>query len=251
MEIASMHDNPAGCGAIERLFGTLMDCAHGGPSRKVGTAASRAVSGHIGTDCPISCIGMNATAAIGRLPGRKPDKRVTRTRHQLLQAFIDLMKERGWDDIRVGDVCTRAGLARSTFYVHHASKERLLISALDAMRDELRSSVEQHAVAGEPFGYARALLHNAFAHPHQHRLLVDRRTDYVVQRRFLDLVKALVAKDLAPLLGDATQLEPVTHYISGGLFELMTWGVKSNGKVTVDEVIALFLQMVSLIVDKP
>ncbi len=175
---------------------------------------------------------------------------MTRTRHQLLQAFSELMKERGWDDIRVGDVCTRAGLARSTFYVHHASKEGLLISAFDSMRNELRSSVAKNAAADEPFGYARALLHNAFAHPHHHRLLVDRRTDYVVQRRFLDLVKALVAKDIAPLLTDTSRLEPATHYISGGLFELMTWSVKSNGKVTVDEAIALFLQMVSGVIDK-
>ncbi len=191
---------------------------------------------------------MRATTSTRSHPARKPDVRVTRTRHQLLQAFIELMKERGWDEIRVGDVCTRAGLARSTFYVHHASKETLLISALDSMRDELRASVEQHAAAGEPFGYARALLHNAFAHPHQHRLLVDRRTDYVVQRRFLELVKSLVAKDLAPLLADKAQLEPAVQYVSGGLFELMTWGVKSNRKITEDEVIALFLKMVGPVV---
>jgi len=175
---------------------------------------------------------------------------VARTRHELLQAFTELMKERGWDDIRDGDVCARAGLARSTFYAHHASKESLLSCAFGAMREELESMVEQHAAEGKPFGYARALLHNALAHPRHHRLLVDRRTDHVVQRRFLTLVKTLVAKDLAPLLRDKMQLAAATHYMGGGLFELMTWGVNAPGTITAEVLVAQFLKLVIAMDDR-
>ncbi len=124
------------------------------------------------------------------------------------------------------------------------SKESLLVSALDAMRDELRAAVELDGASAKPFDYARALVYNAFAHPDHHRMLVDRRTDFVVQRRFLELVKALVAKDLAPLLPDKLHLEAATHFVGGGLFELMTWGVNSYGRVTVDEVVVKFLLLV-------
>jgi AcrR family transcriptional regulator len=193
---------------------------------------------------------MNSDETRRQAASRKPDKRVMRTRQELLHAFTELMKERGWDDIRVADVCSRAGLARSTFYAHHASKESLLISALDAMRDELRATVEQDGAGARPFGYAHALLCNAFAHPDHHRMLVDRRTDHVVQRRFLEIVKALVAKDLAPLLPDKSQREPATQFVGGGLFELMTWGVNSVGRISVDEVFAQFLLLVGSIGDK-
>ncbi|HZZ64815.1 MAG TPA: TetR/AcrR family transcriptional regulator [Candidatus Baltobacteraceae bacterium] len=57
-------------------------------------------------------------------------------RQAILDAFRDIVLERGYDGIRVLDVVERSGVARSTFYEHFQSREDLL---LDSMRVPMES----------------------------------------------------------------------------------------------------------------
>lgn len=58
------------------------------------------------------------------------DRRVRRTRAALVDAFLELVVERPYDEIAVGDIIERAGVGRSTFYQHVANKEDLLRQSL-------------------------------------------------------------------------------------------------------------------------
>ena len=46
------------------------------------------------------------------------DRRSLRTRTALRDALLGLIAERGWDEIAVQDLCERANIGRSTFYLH-------------------------------------------------------------------------------------------------------------------------------------
>jgi len=181
-------------------------------------------------------------------PAHIPDKREMRTRRQLLEAFTELTQERGWDEIRVGDVCSRAGVARSTFYAHHSGKEDLLISAIGSMRTDLAASRAGIAETGQALGYAHALLHHVKVHARGYRLLVDRRTDYVVQQRFRTLVIDLMAEDLGAIVPDDPLLEPTARFLGGGLFELMIGWVKTDCANPVDDMVALFQRLAAPVI---
>jgi AcrR family transcriptional regulator len=56
----------------------------------------------------------------------KLDPRVKRTRQLLIQALIDLMKEKGFQTISVQNLSERAGINRATFYAHFPDKFALL-----------------------------------------------------------------------------------------------------------------------------
>lgn len=58
------------------------------------------------------------------------DRRVRRTRAALTEAFLDLVVDRPYDGIAVGDIIERAGVGRSTFYQHFANKEDILRQSL-------------------------------------------------------------------------------------------------------------------------
>ena len=60
------------------------------------------------------------------------DRRVARTRHQLEQAILALVAERGLDAVTVADLVERAEVNRSTFYQHYEDKHALLADAVDA-----------------------------------------------------------------------------------------------------------------------
>src|SRR6185437_2006254 len=67
------------------------------------------------------------------------DRRVERTQRALREALIRLVLERGWDDVSVQDVCARANVGRSTFYLHFADKEELLVSGFGGLQEALRA----------------------------------------------------------------------------------------------------------------
>ncbi|MDB5671333.1 MAG: regulatory protein TetR [Alphaproteobacteria bacterium] len=54
------------------------------------------------------------------------DRRAARTRRSLVEAFVELVLDRRYDEISVQDVVVRADVGRSTFYEHFRGKDDLL-----------------------------------------------------------------------------------------------------------------------------
>lgn len=72
---------------------------------------------------------------------KQTDLRVRRT-HKLLQdALIELIEERGFDAITVGDIAERAMVNRTTFYRYYQDKydlvEKIFEAAAERMRDDM------------------------------------------------------------------------------------------------------------------
>ena len=61
---------------------------------------------------------------------KKIDLRVKRTDKLILDTFMNLLKEKSFDDIRMSDICTGAMIHRTTFYKHFEDKYNLLSYAL-------------------------------------------------------------------------------------------------------------------------
>ena len=56
----------------------------------------------------------------------KEDPRITRTRQLILQAFMELLSEKGFQSMTVQDITERAGINRATFYDRFTDKYALL-----------------------------------------------------------------------------------------------------------------------------
>ena len=65
------------------------------------------------------------------------DRRVRRTERMLKEAFIALVLERGYDQVSVEDITSRADVARATFYAHYGRKEDLMTSVFSELVDDV------------------------------------------------------------------------------------------------------------------
>jgi len=65
------------------------------------------------------------------------DRRVRRTERMLKEAFIALVLERGYDQVSVEDITSRADVARATFYAHYARKEDLMTAVFTELVDDV------------------------------------------------------------------------------------------------------------------
>jgi AcrR family transcriptional regulator len=73
----------------------------------------------------------HARKGASRPAKRKTDQRIVRTRDRLGDAIIQLIQEKPFDSVTVQDVLDRAGVGRSTFYVHYSDKDDLFISDVE------------------------------------------------------------------------------------------------------------------------
>lgn len=107
--------------------------------------------------------------------GRKNLKRAER-REQLLQAALKAFGKAGYHDTHVEDICTQAGVARGTFYLHFKSKHEIFDALIERM---LGIFLEVRPAEGEPeiktLADAEAILRASYRVVletfHQHRRL--------------------------------------------------------------------------------
>ncbi|MCK4724588.1 MAG: helix-turn-helix transcriptional regulator, partial [Anaerolineales bacterium] len=71
------------------------------------------------------------------------DRRVRRTRRALRQALLDLMDEKGYDEVTVEEITNRADIGRTTFYLHYRAKQDLLLEQFGELIDQLVNQLSQ------------------------------------------------------------------------------------------------------------
>lgn len=70
---------------------------------------------------------------------RKDDRRIQRTRKLLRESMLQLMLDRGYDDVSIQDVTEKANLGRATFYLHYREKDDLLADVMRMLFEEFVS----------------------------------------------------------------------------------------------------------------
>jgi len=155
----------------------------------------------------------------------KPDRRVLRTQRTLRDALVQLILQRGWDEISVLDICKHADVGRSTFYTHFADKEELLLSGFDDLQHALRAAEKQagRRLDGSVLGFAGPLIQHASENLRLFRALVGKRSGQAVLKRFRQLVLDLISEDLAALGLPDARVAMATHFLGGAFMELLTW----------------------------
>lgn len=48
------------------------------------------------------------------------------TKNKLFETAIELIKEKGYDNVTISEICEKAGVAKGTFYVHYKAKEDII-----------------------------------------------------------------------------------------------------------------------------
>jgi AcrR family transcriptional regulator len=163
---------------------------------------------------------------------RPADRRVRRTRDKLGDALVALMQERKFEDITVQDVLDRAGVGRSTFYVHYRDKEDLFLSDVEEFLEMISNGIKRH----DPNSKRLLPVQEFFTH------LQD------VREFYLALVKSGKAKEVETLgrgifarsieerlrvagaKMDDAQRSAQAYALSGSFFSLLEWWIDKGMK---------------------
>ena len=178
------------------------------------------------------------------MTAKAEDRRIQRTRALLLSALLDLIVEKGYEEVTVQDIVDRANVGRSTFYKHYLDKRELLLSGVDGLRafliqqrPALRSSMAtceglltfslplfQHVQ--ENLRFCRALLS-----PHSAAIVEPQ-----IQRILADLVQEELAVCVSSGAVQAVPLDVVVQYTVSAFLGLMRWWMEQPRPCPAEEI---------------
>jgi AcrR family transcriptional regulator len=178
----------------------------------------------------------------------KVDRRVRRTRDCLGDALVALMQEQPFDSITVQDVLDRAGVGRSTFYVHYKDKNDLFLSDAEEFLEGMSSWLSRDKEASERVAPVQEL----FAHVAEGRKLYEALIESARVHDFFELAQGCFARGIERRLAElaaSQKLSPaaramLAQALSGALLALLKSWLAQTARRPPQEMDALFHQLV-------
>ena len=140
----------------------------------------------------------------------KPDRRTDRTRAALMSAFVGVLLAEGYEALTVEQVCARANVGRSTFYLHYTGKEAILRESLKRPGSVLAVLVgnvlPSDALVGQLVHFHDQRRRNHIFFAGQVRTIWIRSLAELIEPRLAKLVRAHRARPILPLSFAALQV---------------------------------------------
>lgn len=179
---------------------------------------------------------------------RKLDRRIQRTRDQLGDALVELMREKPFDSITVKDVLARAGVGRSTFYLHFRDKDDLFLSDADEFLEAMATLLSRSREASERVAPVREL----FAHVGEEQRLYRAFVESGKIHDFLELAQGHFARGIEQRLAGlprSREIAPASraalaHALAGSLLSLLSWWLDRGMPASPGEMDETFHQLV-------
>jgi len=178
----------------------------------------------------------------------KLDARTRRTRMLLGDAFLRLIMEKPIEDITVQEVLDRAGVGRSTFYLHFRDKNDLLLSQWERFGEHMSTVL----IVNKEKSLRVAPVAEMFAHVDQQRKLYCILRDAGRLNDFFDLAQDYFARGIEQRLIDSGRLAKVSkpelvaraNALAGSLLSLLRWWMDRIDKEPAAKMDEMFHRMV-------
>jgi AcrR family transcriptional regulator len=178
----------------------------------------------------------------------KLDRRTVRTRNLLGDALIELIQEKPFDSVTVQDVLDRAGVGRSTFYVHYKDKDDLFFSDAEEFLEMVAMGLSRKKDKSDRVAPVREF----FAHVAEAKRLYTSLIESGRANDFMDLAQGMFARGIAQRLAElprSSGIDPARRVVlgqahAGALMSLLKWWLDQSKRDSPEHMDELFHSMV-------
>jgi len=179
---------------------------------------------------------------------QKIDRRIRRTRDRLGDALVELMQEKPFDAITVQEVLDRAGVSRSTFYVHYRDKDDLFFSDADEFLESMTMMLSRRKEKSERVAPVREF----FAHVAQGQRLYMALVESGRIHDFLELAQGHFARGIERRLMELPRADgiasasraPVAQALAGALLSMLKWWIDRGMSMPPDQMDEMYHKIV-------
>ena len=126
------------------------------------------------------------------------DRRQKKTRNAIFKAFTELLSEKDYSHITVGEIIEKADIGRATFYSHFETKDYLLKELCDELFCHISDAADKNATHSHIFDCSAP--DSVFLHLFQHLYKNDNNVLVLLSCRNNELFFSYFKKSLASLV---------------------------------------------------
>ncbi len=179
------------------------------------------------------------------------DRRIARTRSSLNHALLSLILEKGYEAITVEDLCARANIGRSTFYMHFSDKDDLHRSGLEHLRAVLETGRDSSANPEDGHGFLKfslPMFEHAREHINMYKALAGNRGGAAaldaIRSMLSDMVRAELSADMGRFGTADIPRNLMIQYIVGAYMAILTSWLDEGAKLPPTRIDAVFRSLV-------
>ncbi len=164
------------------------------------------------------------------------DRRVRKTRRDIHDALISLMRTTPYSRIRVSQIAEMADISRSTFYLHYETKDDLLLSVMDEVIDQYFKAVDDGVSEDGP-GPSLVLFSLWKQNLEKMKLILDAGMEYRIFERLreFNLKRERNRGEHYSLLDDY-----ISTMLDGASFALLIRWTQDEASIPVEQMQTLF-----------
>jgi len=167
------------------------------------------------------------------------------TQRELTDVLMQLVLEKGYEEVSVKDITERAGIDRSTFYLHFKDKRDLLIKSQQQLIDDLIERIQPDNVPLS--GVAMTFEHMA-QHVNQYRVLLQLEGSTVPSQLLHDYIVRAVKPIIEQRLQEggaspSADIDLTANFITGALRSTARWWLQAGMPYSPDEMTNRFIQL--------
>lgn len=184
---------------------------------------------------------------------KRSDRRVQRTRQLLQKTMLELILQKGYDEVTVQEITDKADLGRATFYLHYGDKKDLLVACIDTIIASISSQFEaftpdQWAVWDE--ATLKKIFEIALDKANLYRVIISGQAGIEVSRRLHSLIASKTKQFLEDLitrlnLSPNLPVDFLCHYYAGAMLSMIYWWLESENRYTPEEMTQMFREVAS------
>ncbi|MDQ0877492.1 AcrR family transcriptional regulator [Paenibacillus sp. V4I3] len=180
------------------------------------------------------------------------DLRVIKTKNNLKNALIILLKEKPLEKINVTELCHASGITRKTFYLHYESISKLFEEKIEQLLVDLEASLlatSKYRLEADHHRLEPQMIH-LFQHVYDnqdfYRFMFSAGSNFAYYEMFFMQIKKLVKKSLDSMatFGRVSEFE-MSYHANAILGVIMEW-YYHNFEETIDEMNQLLLKILKL-----
>lgn len=184
----------------------------------------------------------------------KEDRRVRKTKSAIKHAFIQLLKERGLENITVQDIADKADINRGTFYLHYEDKYLLLTDMEDECIDQISKFTQFSEIQGDNVEMIATLfidkvLRNIIQHVYDNLDFYNTILSLERKSRLEEKISDLIQYNMKNQISVDNEIEGIPEmyfhsYVSGVTISIIRYWVLDTNRISVDELVTHIFKII-------
>ncbi|WFR55849.1 TetR/AcrR family transcriptional regulator [Anaerocolumna sp. AGMB13025] len=165
------------------------------------------------------------------------DRRIKKTRQLIMDTFIDLLDEKGFEKITINDIAERADINRGTVYLHYVDKFDLLDKCIEKHIELLLNHCANSTDTTLNANAFQSIFEYLEENIKMYQLLLNNERFGFFRSRLYSVIEQTVTEVIGVKSENSAFSNGVaTHFLTSGFIGVLEWWINNSMPCNVEEI---------------